>query len=67
LKPLYRLIPIHPRLVAPYTGAWIETLSHVTFACNFRVAPYTGAWIETPIPSNLLNFLTSSPLHGGVD
>ena len=35
--------------VAPYTGAWIETLPVSGVkprACS--VAPYTGAWIETP-------------------
>ena len=35
------------RYVAPYVGAWIETLIislHVIFV---KVAPYVGAWIET--------------------
>ena len=45
-------------IVAPYTGAWIETLqerSYPTACIETRcsvvragiVAPYTGAWIET--------------------
>ena len=35
-------------IVAPYTGAWIETMYQ-----NFAVAPYTGAWIETGTPEGL--------------
>ena len=35
------------RQVAPYVGAWIETL-HKGMACRtVPVAPYVGAWIET--------------------
>ena len=36
--------------VAPYAGAWIETLfcSNSTFA--LAVAPHAGAWIETVLP-----------------
>ena len=38
----------HPNtLVAPRTGAWIETNSSPTMPCLIRVAPRTGAWIET--------------------
>ncbi len=33
--------------VAPFTGAWIETVITLTAAALFRVAPFTGAWIET--------------------
>ncbi len=33
--------------VAPYTGAWIETLPHPAEKQPESVAPYTGAWIET--------------------
>ena len=36
-----------PALVAPYVGAWIETLNLVKTCANFSVAPYVGAWIET--------------------
>ena len=33
--------------VAPYVGAWIETVTN-SFACiGAKVAPYVGAWIET--------------------
>ena len=34
-------------IVAPYTGAWIETKQHVSYSQGHSVAPYTGAWIET--------------------
>ena len=34
-------------MVAPYTGAWIETIYHLLGVYKGRVAPYTGAWIET--------------------
>jgi len=33
--------------VAPYTGAWIETISKAHRVPKVHVAPYTGAWIET--------------------
>ena len=34
-------------LVAPYTGAWIETEPVQGLVVRIFVAPYTGAWIET--------------------
>ena len=33
--------------VAPYVGAWIETVMIVTKLKPLDVAPYVGAWIET--------------------
>ena len=33
--------------VAPYVGAWIETLCFYLFLLGYDVAPYVGAWIET--------------------
>jgi hypothetical protein len=38
------------RRVAPYTGAWIETIVPPRLALPRPVAPYTGAWIETITP-----------------
>ena len=35
------------RAVAPYVGAWIETLWEVLVHMLSAVAPYVGAWIET--------------------
>ena len=34
-------------LVAPHTGAWIETSHSLSFWAWVIVAPHTGAWIET--------------------
>ena len=34
-------------LVAPYVGAWIETLYNSISVIFYLVAPYVGAWIET--------------------
>ena len=34
--------------VAPFTGAWIETIAARAMSIRFMVAPFTGAWIETP-------------------
>ena len=34
-------------IVAPYVGAWIETLWTVEVMLQNPVAPYVGAWIET--------------------
>ena len=33
--------------VAPFTGAWIETIALVCARAGQAVAPFTGAWIET--------------------
>ena len=33
--------------VAPYVGAWIETIIDINPQVNQNVAPYVGAWIET--------------------
>ena len=33
--------------VAPYVGAWIETVAEVNESAAQLVAPYVGAWIET--------------------
>ena len=34
-------------LVAPHTGAWIETAQAEATSEAEAVAPHTGAWIET--------------------
>ena len=41
--------------VAPYVGAWIETLLTPESCIVSSVAPYVGAWIETI--KVLINFL----------
>ena len=35
-------------MVAPHTGAWIETTRKKEIDEALAVAPHTGAWIETP-------------------
>ncbi len=35
------------KVVAPYVGAWIETMIAVVLDSVMKVAPYVGAWIET--------------------
>ena len=55
--------------VAPYAGAWIETI--IPKLCAFppsQVAPYAGAWIETVMRRpGLLTAIRGRPLRGGVD
>ena len=43
---MHTLLP-RLNLVAPYVGAWIETIAQCVVNRSFRVAPYVGAWIET--------------------
>ncbi len=52
------------RLVAPTTGAWIETIVTVTDAAEMPVAPTTGAWIETRAPANDRVIATVAPTTG---
>ena len=37
----------HREVVAPYVGAWIETIYQAILSVSDKVAPYVGAWIET--------------------
>ena len=47
LKLYLYLSSLFSSVVAPYVGAWIETLSITWYAVRHTVAPYVGAWIET--------------------
>ena len=38
---------LYKREVAPYVGAWIETIDNRKAISEMIVAPYVGAWIET--------------------
>ena len=38
------------RVVAPFTGAWIEIQNSEKIISRSRVAPFTGAWIEITRP-----------------
>ena len=46
--------------VAPYVGAWIETMCCPTYEKRCRVAPYVGAWIETGVNTNRASEVTMS-------
>ena len=35
-------------VVAPYVGAWVETINWNRKNVMLLVAPYVGAWVETP-------------------
>ena len=54
-------------IVAPFTGAWIETLYQCICSAVTRVAPFTGAWIETEANAGSSGVTTSRALHGRVD
>jgi hypothetical protein len=51
-------------LVAPYTGAWIETYYWRVEYVNTFVAPYTGAWIETICPTTHFSKVSVAPYTG---
>ena len=53
--------------VAPYVGAWIETISLPCIDASGGVAPYVGAWIETLMVDQLRNGGSSRTLCGCVD
>ena len=48
-------------MVAPYVGAWIETLLTSVTQQRQLVAPYVGAWIETPQIPHFGRAQTSHP------
>ena len=48
--------------VAPYVGAWIETLAGGALDYRNQVAPYVGAWIETDLTRDLRVSLLSHPM-----
>ena len=51
-------------LVAPLTGAWIETLSPTRAKWKKAVAPLTGAWIETQRKAPATQSDSVAPLTG---
>ena len=54
-------------MVAPFTGAWIETALQGSQHLRMLVAPFTGAWIETCFSRRRNASCDGRPLHGGVD
>ena len=63
LKPRYLNTKECGLLVAPHTGAWIETIV-VTVYINQNVAPHTGAWIETHQLPKGMHFYDVAPHTG---
>ena len=53
--------------VAPYVGAWIETIPQPEFDALGFVAPYVGAWIETALDANKQTSALCRTLRGCVD
>ena len=47
LKQAHRPLDVPAQRVAPFTGAWIETIALGYMDAIANVAPFTGAWIET--------------------
>ena len=60
------VIYLHLLVVAPHTGAWIETSAPPLPAMMLSVAPHTGAWIETN-HAHAMFAKTSRTPHGCVD
>ena len=53
--------------VAPYVGAWIETLKSSIIDGVETVAPYVGAWIETSDDNFIVQSVFGRTLCGCVD
>ena len=53
--------------VAPYVGAWIETILVGSHKVYTPVAPYVGAWIETDVIVTLISPPLCRTLRGCVD
>ena len=58
---------VHPGLVAPFMGAWIEIQSHQMGKYKTLVAPFMGAWIEIHLHYLKNIFQVSRTLYGCVD
>ena len=52
------------KAVAPFTGAWIETVDFKRIFCLKIVAPFTGAWIETSLIDRQLLLRRVAPFTG---
>ena len=64
LKPYLFILSIKVIIVAPITGAWIETWLYKRTHDKRYVAPITGAWIETPCKENLVRCYLVAPITG---
>ena len=52
--------PFAEYAVAPYVGAWIETMALEYAKSSQSVAPYVGAWIETGIGKSVESVFNKS-------
>ena len=52
------------KMVAPFVGAWIETLHQHRKERVLEVAPFVGAWIETVHTSPLQSVSKVAPFVG---
>jgi len=68
LKHHWLIISGSSSYVAPFTGAWIETINMFWDPTAGSVAPFTGAWIETRRfePGSVVVGVCRA-LHGRVD
>ena len=57
----------YTKMVAPFTGAWIEIAPSTMIRYKRKVAPFTGAWIEIAKLNALTCNAISRSLHGSVD
>ena len=65
MKPAIKTVPGGAKRVAPFAGAWIETVGGSNGTGNDNVAPFAGAWIETPRDFQFLAMLTEvAPFAG---
>ena len=64
LKQRYDLLEAHLDKVAPYVGAWIETLLELVCITWLPVAPYVGAWIETIMICFIVMYRQVAPYVG---
>ena len=58
---------VRQSLVAPFTGAWIEMITHTRYWTIYPVAPFTGAWIEIAGTTIMGLRAACRSLHGSVD
>ena len=56
--------PFAEYAVAPYVGAWIETMVIRVYKRKADVAPYVGAWIETRSAASIRRRAEVAPYVG---
>ena len=64
MKPASRPVQTNRSTIAPFTGAWIETLFFSILQGKHLIAPFTGAWIETVKQCVHAHLLAIAPFTG---